>query len=396
MTEVNNFLKLSEMVLITKKEIEELDGIHGKSCISIFIPTHQTGEEVLQRKDVLQLKSQLKEVKNKLEKEELGLKEIDTLVAPIQELIDDRKFWRHQSDGLAIFCSDFFFKKFTLPIHFGAFNFVANGFYIKPLFPMFTGDGTFYVLALELENVKLYKGTRHSIVEVFIEDMIPSRMEERVGYDYKPESLQYKSGADAQGRAIYHGHAEADRNRKSEIADYFRAIDKGLMTLLKEDQIPMIVASQDYLFSIYKEETNYKHILENHISCNLSVTDKVLLHKLAWNEVAPIFDRERKDKLELFKEYDGSGRTSSDIGHILPAALDGKIDALFVENGADLWGIYDPEKRYVRIDEESLPSSVSLLNKAAIRTFLNGGKVYLLENDDMPNPHSKVNALYRY
>jgi hypothetical protein len=384
------------MVLVTKKEIEVLDGIHSKGCISVFIPTHRAGEEVLQRKDVLQLKNQLKEVKNKLEKEEMGLKEIDKLVAPIQELIDDRKFWRDQSDGLAIFCSDIFFKKFTLPIHFEAFNYVANGFYLKPLFPMFTGDGTFYVLALELEDVKLYRGTRHSITEVFIDDLIPSRMEERVGYDYKPESLQYKSGADAQGRAIYHGHAEADRDRKSEISDYFRAIDKGLMSLLKDDKIPMIVASQDFLFSIYREESSYKHLLENHISCNLSETDKVSLHKLAWNEVAPIFNRERNEKLELFKEHDGSGRTSSDIGNVLPAALDGKIDSLFVENGADIWGIYDPEKRHVRVDEESLPSSVSLLNKTAIKTFLNGGKVYLLENDEMPNPHSKVNALYRY
>jgi hypothetical protein len=111
----------------------------------------------------------------------------------------------------------------------------------------------------------------------------------------------------------------------------------------------------------------------------------------------PIFDEERKEKIALFKQYDGSGKTSSNnIEQIVPAAINGKIDTLFVRNNEDIWGIYDPEKGNVRVDEEPLPSSVSLLNKMAIKTFLNGGKVYLLEKDEMPNPHSRVNALYRY
>ncbi len=384
------------MALITKKEIEALEGIHSESCISIFIPTHRAGEEVLKGKDTLKLKNQLKEVSNKLENEEMGPREIDTLIAPIQELLDDSGFWRHQSDGLAIFRSDSFFKKYTLPVHFEAFNYVANGFYLKPLLPIFTGDGNFYVLALELEEVRLYEQTRHSIAEVVVDDLIPSRMEDRVGYDYEPKSLQYKSQADAQGRAMYHGHAEGDRDRKNEIARYFRAIDKGLMTLLKDDNVPMIVASQDYLFSIYKEENSYQYLLDDPINCNLSETDKFLLHEMAWEKVAPIFDEERKEKVETFKQYDDTGRTSSEIEQVVPAALEGKIDTLFVQNNADIWGIYDPEKRHVRVDEEPLPSSVSLLNKAAIKIFLNGGKVYLLEKDEMPNPNSKVNALYRY
>jgi hypothetical protein len=89
----------------------------------------------LQGKDVLQSKNQLKEVRRRLEKEEMGTREIDTLVAPIQELLNDSEFWRHQSDGLAIFRSDNFFRKYTLPVHFETFNYVANGFYLNPSCP---------------------------------------------------------------------------------------------------------------------------------------------------------------------------------------------------------------------------------------------------------------------
>jgi hypothetical protein len=286
--------------------------------------------------------------------------------------------------------------KYTLPLYFEAYNYVANGFYLKPLLPMFSGDGVFYVLALELNNIKLYEQTRYTINEVIVEAIIPARMEERVGYDYEPKSLQYKSNIDAQGRAMYHGHAEADRDRKDEISRYFRAVNKGLMTVLKDKKAPMLIASQPYLFSIYKNENSYKNLLDDLISCNLSETDKSLLHELAWEKIEQIMDVDRKEKISLFKQYDGTGRTSSEIEQVLQSAWDGKIDTLFVESRADIWGIYDPEKRHVRVDEEPSPSNVSLLNKIAIKTFLSGGKVFLSEKKEMPNPYSKVNALYRY
>ena len=384
------------MALITKKDIERMDGIHSETCISIFIPAHRVGEEVLRGGDVLKLKNQLKGVKEKLALEERGPKEIDTLLAPIQELLGNSEIWRHQSEGLAIFRTDNFFETFSLPVNFLESNSVGNGLYLKPLMPMFTGDGTFYVLVLELTNIRLYEQTRHSITEITIKDVTPRRLEDSVGYDYEPKSLQYKSQGDAQGRAIYHGHAEADRDRKNEIARYFRAVDKGLMTILKDKNAPMLVTSQEFLFSIYKKENTYRYLIDDPIICNISEVDQYLLHEMAWEKVGPIFDAERKEKMVLFKQYDGTGRTSSELDQILPAALEGKIDTLFMNNKDEVWGVYDLEKRHVRVDEELLPSSVSLLNKAAIKTFLNGGKVYLLEKDEMPNPFSEVNALYRY
>lgn len=384
------------MATITKKDIEQLYNIHSANSISIFIPTHRSGNEVLQKLDRQSLKKELKDVKLKLEQKELNQKKINEFVAPVQDLIDNSGFWRKQSDGLAIFLADGFFKTYTLPVKFEVYNYIANSFYLKPIMPMFVGDGTFYLLTLQLEDVKLYEMTKHSVTEIKINHLIPECIEESVGYDFEEKGLQFRNQKEGYGTATFHGHAEADYDRKNEILRYFREINKGLMTILKEENLPMLIASQEYLFSIYKGVNTYKPLLESHISYDSLETDKHLLLEKAWKTMGPIFDKERKEKIERFEQYDSTSRTSSDIKEILPAALQGKIDTLFVRKDKDIFGIYDAVKHHVEIREDEESTHVSLLNMAAVKTFLQGGKVYVMEKDNMPNPFSKVNALYRF
>jgi len=384
------------MTTITKKDIEQLFNIHSANCISIFIPTHRSGNEVLQKLDTKSLKKELKEVKIKLEQKELNQNIIDEFVAPIQELIENTGFWRKQSDGLAIFLADGFFKTYTLPINFETYNYISNSFYLIPVMPMFVGDGSFYLLTLQLEDVKLYEMTKHSVTEIKINHLIPERIEESVGYDFEEKGLQFRNQKEGYGTATFHGHVESDYDRKNEILKYFTEINKGLMTILKDEHSPMLIASQDYLFSIYKGINTYKPLLESHISHDSLETDKLVLLDKAWKTMGPIFEKERNEKIESFEQYDSTSRTSSDINEVLPAALQGKIDTLFVRKDQDIFGIYDAVKHHVEIRENQENTHVSLLNMAAVKTFLQGGKVYLMEKDDMPNPFSKVNALYRF
>lgn len=384
------------MSLITKKDIEELAKSHDAFCISIFIPTHRSGQAVLQKSDAIVLKNQLKEVEEKLEGQGLTGLEIDRCLKPVRELIENSGFWSHQSDGLALYLRNGSFKKYTLPVKFEAFNYVANGFYLKPLMPMFTGDGRFFILTLELEEVKFYEATRHSIADVIIHDLTPARLEERVGYDYREKFLQFRTQQEGHGKASFHGHGEGQEDRKNEILRYFRAIDKGLMTMLHDEPAPMVVASQDFLFPIYREANTYQHLMDGHVSCNPSELDPVFLHERAWEIVRPWFDRERKEKVALFEQLHDTERTSTDIGEIVPAALDGKIDALFLQTRSDIMGVNDPASREVKIQEDMNPPAVSLMNLAAVKTFLQSGKVYLMEKEEMPASFSKVNALFRY
>lgn len=385
------------MPLITKKEITQLHEINQEPCVSIFIPTHRAGEKVLQEENSLSLKNQLKDVKDKLVKKGVKNESINDITHPIQELIDNSSFWREQSDGLAIFAADGFFESYTLPVHFKGFNYISNSFYLKPLMPMFVGDGSFYLIALDRDNVKLYECKRHSFTEIDIEDLIPETKQDRVGFDYEEKNLQFRSSASGSGQTMYHGQEAATGKKKNEIKKYFRAINDGLADIFREETMPLLIAAQSPLFDIYKEVNTYANLMDDNLTIDFSDTDMFEIHELAWERMAPVFDQKRKDHIAKFVDEQGKGSTSIGIGTILPAAINGKIEALFCENQEDIFGQFITENEVVTVTVgEENGNNISLMNLAAIKTFLKGGAVYLLEKEDMPNPNSRVNALYRY
>jgi hypothetical protein len=327
----------------------------------------------------------------------MSINEIETFTKPINDLINNKEFWRYQSDGLAIFLTDNIFYKYTIPVYFEDFNYLSNEFYLKSIIPLFNGDGLFYLLTLKMDEVKFYQGTRHSITEIIVDDLIPSQLEDRVGYDYEQKSLQFRTQQGNKGAGSFHGHEDNDSNEKKELLLYFRAIDKGLMKILHDDQNPpLIICSLDFYFPIYKEVNTYQNLFPQYISGNPTDKDIILLHEEAWELIKPYFDKIRLEKLDKFSALIGTGKTSSDINELFAAAFEGKVDALFLENRADIYGTYNPSTQKVTVEDVHNYPNVSLMNLLAMKVMENGGIVYLIEKDDMPVKSSKINGLFRY
>ncbi|UJH91560.1 hypothetical protein LZ575_02195 [Antarcticibacterium sp. 1MA-6-2] len=389
------------MALISKEEFLDLAQFNNEICVSIFIPTHRGGKEVLEGENQKSLKSQLKDIKVKLTEKGISKERIDLIAEPILQLIDDKRFWRHQSDGLAVFASEGILKKFTLPINFEAHNYIAKEFYLKPLAPAFTGDGRFYLLELQISNVALYEATKYSIGEVKIDDITPDQLEDRVGYDYEEKNSKHKTqrnniGANADGTSTQHGYDAANRDRKNEFLRYFRAVDKGLDTILHDENVPLVVACQDYLFPIYQEANSYKNLYDKCIPGNpADYRNMFELHAKAVEELEPFFTKEKDQKIKTFNELPPE-RTSTRVTDILPSIFEGKVDTLFLENREDLFGTFDENNMSVDVHNERREDSISLMNYAAKKVIEQGGSVYLIESAFMPEKESKMNALLRY
>ena len=83
---------------------EQLQGLalRGEGpCVSLLLPTRRARREVQQ--GPIRLRQLLRQAGDRLEADGVNATEIDRLLGPLHELLDDRFFWRSQSDGLAVF-----------------------------------------------------------------------------------------------------------------------------------------------------------------------------------------------------------------------------------------------------------------------------------------------------
>jgi hypothetical protein len=68
---------------------------------------------------------------------------------------------------------------------------------------------------------------------------------------------------------------------------------------------------------------------------------------------------------------------------------------LFVAVGIQRWGTFDPESGQISLHQEVQPGDEDLLDFAAIHTILNGGVVFAVAPEQMPDK-ANVAAVFRY
>ena len=207
------------MKRITENNLKELAAVHGLHCISVFIFTHISGDKGLREGDALLLKNELKEIKKKLAVRGLAQTELDELVRPIQNLVDSSEFWSRQAGGLAIFISHNTSKKYELPIKFEPYHYVSTEFYIEPLFSAVATNENYFLLTLELNEVRLHKGSCTGLQEIDITEIVPSGLKEVVGSDYEQKSPQFKSQQKGHGYSVYYGQEKGKRKIKQRLTN---------------------------------------------------------------------------------------------------------------------------------------------------------------------------------
>jgi hypothetical protein len=130
--------------IIRKDNINRLSEKTGESLISIYLPTHRTGREVQQ--DPIRFKNKLDEAEQRLQMKGMRKPEIESLLKQARSLAAESNFWQHQSDGLVVFISRDFMEYFRLPIRFEELLIVSDRFHIKPMLPILSKNGHFYLL----------------------------------------------------------------------------------------------------------------------------------------------------------------------------------------------------------------------------------------------------------
>ena len=280
---------------------------------------------------------------------------------------------------------------------------------MKPLLPLLTNDGRFYILALSQNDVRMFDCTQHRVREIALEDLegVPTSRAEALKFDDPEKQLQYHTGTQgtqmsggpggtaAQRAAIYHGHGVGKDDEKINILRYFQILDRGLQTILHHERAPLVLAGVDYLLPLYREANTYAHLGDEGITGNPEALRGEELHAQAWQLVEPLFRQGQEAATAAYRQYLGTGRASHDIMDIVPAAYYGRVDTLFVATGMQCWGTFDAETQEVQLHQEAEPGHEDLLDVAALHTLSNSGTVYAVKPDEVPDG-AAIAAVYRY
>jgi hypothetical protein len=382
------------MHAFSQDELKALTAKHSGLCVSIFMPTFRTGSESQQNQ--IRFRNLLRRAEEKLLAGGLRSQEIKELLDPAQALAGNVLFWRRQSDGLALFLAAGLFRCFSLPEAFEELITVAESFQIKPLLPLLSGDRRFYILALSQKEVRLLEGTGRGVQEIELES-VPKTLAEALQYDEFEKQVRFRAGSPggATGMAMVSGHGGVSDDAKDNLLKYFRLIDRGLQDLLKDKRAPLVLAGVEYLFPIYREVNTYPHLIEEGIAGNPKGVSAETLHRTALKIVSPFFQKAETDAMAQYRQSSGTGLTSADIREIVPASVHGRVGLLFVATGRQSWGVFNAGKGTVELHGKTETGSEDLLEVAAIQTFLNGGSVFILSPEKMPDAKDVI-AVFRY
>ncbi len=384
------------MNLPTEQELRTLIERREGPCVSIFIPTRRSGPEAQQ--NPIRLRNMLRQAEERLVVGGRRAPEARKLLQPAQDLLENRDFWRHQGDGLALFISPELFDFYRSPSPFEEMLVVADRFHVKPLLPVLSSNGRFYVLALSQNEVRLIEGTRYSVNELQL-TQVPASLAEALQYTEREKQLQFhtRTSTGQAGRAaMFHGQgAGSDEEAKTRILEYFQQVDKGLQEVFQEQRVPLVLAGVDYLLPIYREATGYRYLLSEAIEGNPDELSAAELHDRAWGIVWPFFEQAHHEAFDRYYTLSDGDHVSKDLNKIIPAAYYGQIDTLFVAVGCQRWGRFDPSTTEVALHAEQLPGDEDLLDFAAIHTLLHGGSVHATEPEKVPD-HTELAAIFRW
>jgi hypothetical protein len=264
---------------------------------------------------------------------------------------------------------------------------VAERFHIKPLLPIFSGDGSFYILALSQNKLRLLQCSHYGAREIDLTGIVPLSLAEAVGHVETERQQSHHASSQPTGRAgstVFTGQNIGDK-AKNEILRYFQQVNKGVhRQILKEENAPLILAGVDYLHPIYKAANTYPHLFDKGITGNPEDLSSEELHKRAWGIIQPFFEASHLEAAAEYRRLAGSGHTSNDIREIVTNAYGGGIELLFVASDIQAWGTYDLNSNTVDLHEKAQSCDDDLLDFAAAYTLMHRGMVYAVKPADVP------------
>jgi len=367
-----------------ESDLHALASSRGSHRVSLFVPLDRREPP----RSPLHLKNLMEQAREQLE-DELGVDATLQLFAPARSLLN----WVTPLKGegtLALFLSPTGeHGRFLIDETISPRVVVDDAFCIRPLAEA-APPGPFIVLCLSQQQVRAYASTSEGMTEMQLRDLPRNGLDDIPGAEAEHHDLQHHTQG-TRGPAIHHGHRDDTKGEDERLARLCKTTVKALQSSALPSP-PIVVAATERLAAHFRRQSRGLSVVGelagNHENTPLSKLRDEASSLLAEHQ------HERVGELgEALQLAIAQGRGAKDVGDVVVAAFDGRVDTLFIDRDAERWGTLDPAARSVEVHAEPRDGDRELIDMAVHFTLRHGGDVVpYVPLDDRPG----VAAIHRH
>jgi hypothetical protein len=176
--------------------------------------------------------------------------------------------------------------------------------------------------------------------------------------------------------------------------EYAHKVDKALHPFLNGRQTLMILASDEPLASIFREENSYPHLSAETIAGNPDNKTDAQLADAALPILEHSYAEEIQNVLALYDELKPR-RATTDVSYAAHCATYSAIDRLIIDLDAVIPGLVDDNDGSVTYAVSDDAETYSVLDEIAKRALLTGARVLGASRDSLPE-HAPLVATLRF
>jgi hypothetical protein len=364
-------------------------------CLSLYQPTHRHHPE--NQQDPIRYGNLLKELEASLKKA-YPTQKIEPLLKPFRSLANDRAFWRHTHDGLAILGAQGVFRVFRLQRSVPELVVVADSFHTKPLIRIQQTTDRFQVLGVSRQAIRLFEGNRDALDEIEPAEGVPRTIEDALGDELTEPHLTVAAygGKGAATGTMYHGHGGKESEVDLDAERFFRAVDRAVHEHHSQPTgLPLILAALPEHHATFHAVSHNPMLVEDGIDAHPDALTLDELRERAWRVVEPRYRARIAGLVDEFGAARAKGLGDDDIGRVAEAVVTGRVGTLLVEADRVVPGRVDASTGAIEPADLAHPAVDDVLDDLIVEGMKTGARILVVPQEQMPT-ETGLAAIFRY
>ena len=372
-------------VLLTEREAP---------CLSLYQPTHRQHPDNAQ--DPVRFRNLVKRLAASL-REKYPARDIPALLAPFEALADDRDFWNHAADGLAVLGAADFFRVYRLQRPVAELAIVADSFHTKALMRIVQSAERYQILGLNRQAFRVFEGNRDALDELPPIAGVPQTADEWLGTDDDAREGAHRAyGPDGTPAVTRHGTDVKQDAQDRDTEHFFRAVDAAVLKHCSQPSgQPLILAALPQHHHLFRTVSANPSLMDEAIDVDPDALSLDALRERAWRVVLPHYLQRLAGFVESFGNAASSSRGADDLPGIAKAAVAGRVETLLIEADRLLPGRINASSGAITAADLTDPEVDDVLDDLGEIVLRKGGEVIIVPAGRMPT-NTGAAAIYRY